>query len=369
MPKDKNHNPTPPPRARLTRFEEIEEQETLWLWPGRLPAGEVVVIAGDPGLGKSTVTLDWAAAVSTGRSWPDGEPCEQGGVLLVSCEDSLSKTVKRRLRHAGASMENVRHLDGAADGAAFSLNDSNTLRDAVRQVEEECGSCRLIVIDPASAFCGSKDANSNAEVRGMLAPLHELAEEAGACVVLVSHLNKGQGRAMYRGIGSIAWKATARVVYQVAADEQDRDVRLLSQVKNNLAPEAKTYSFEIDAGRVCWLAEEDTTADEALEPQAQKSSRGGKKDAAKAWLIETLTGNPMSVSELREVHGRAMERLDETDRFGWKTLERAREAAGVESHWSGEVGGPTTWRMAGEMFPPTEKADRPAVRLMPVRIH
>lgn len=347
------------PRARLTRFEDIEEEETLWLWPDRLPAGEIVVIAGDPGLGKSTVTLDWTAAVSTGRAWPDGEPCEQGGVLLVSCEDSLTKTVKKRLRQAGASMDRVRHLDGAADGKAFGLEDISTLRDAVAQVQEECGSCRLIIIDPASAFCGSKDANSNAEVRAMLAPLHELAEEAGACVVLVSHLNKGQGRAMYRGIGSIAWNATARVVYQVAADEHDRDVRLLSQVKNNLAPEAKTYSFEIDAGRVRWLAEEDVTADEALEPQAQKASRGGKKEAAKAWLIDLLAGSPMTVSEVKAAHAA----LGDDCGFSWKTVERARQGAGVASVWSGEVGGETTWRVASEGFPPPGHADRPALRL------
>jgi chromosome segregation ATPase len=41
-----------------------------WLWPGRVPLGKLTRLAGDPGLGKSFVTLDMAARVSRGERLP-----------------------------------------------------------------------------------------------------------------------------------------------------------------------------------------------------------------------------------------------------------------------------------------------------------
>jgi hypothetical protein len=45
-----------------------------WLWPGRLPLGKLAILDGDPGVGKSLVTLDLCARLSTGRPFPDGGP-------------------------------------------------------------------------------------------------------------------------------------------------------------------------------------------------------------------------------------------------------------------------------------------------------
>ena len=43
-----------------------------WLWPGRLPLGKLAILDGDPGVGKSVVTLDLCARLGTGRPFPDG---------------------------------------------------------------------------------------------------------------------------------------------------------------------------------------------------------------------------------------------------------------------------------------------------------
>ena len=53
-------------------FADIQPTRLRWLWPGRIPLGKVTVIAGDPGVGKSLVTIDMAARVSNGTQWPDG---------------------------------------------------------------------------------------------------------------------------------------------------------------------------------------------------------------------------------------------------------------------------------------------------------
>ena len=67
-----------------------------WLWPGRIALGKLTLLAGDPGNGKSLLTIDAAARVSCGRPWPDDLSIENpvGGVVLLSAEDDLADTIK-----------------------------------------------------------------------------------------------------------------------------------------------------------------------------------------------------------------------------------------------------------------------------------
>ncbi|MCA1719133.1 MAG: AAA family ATPase, partial [Actinobacteria bacterium] len=69
---------------------DVEAEQVGWLWRGRIPKGKLSIWEGDPGIGKSAATTDVAARVSVGRQWPDGAPCEAGGVVLLSAEDGLA---------------------------------------------------------------------------------------------------------------------------------------------------------------------------------------------------------------------------------------------------------------------------------------
>ena len=60
-------------RVRRTTLSDVVSQEVRWLWPGYVPLGKITVLEGDPDLGKSTLTLALAAAVSTGSGMPDDE--------------------------------------------------------------------------------------------------------------------------------------------------------------------------------------------------------------------------------------------------------------------------------------------------------
>ena len=44
------------------------------LWPKRLPAGNLALLDGHPGLGKTWVLLDLCARISAGRPFADGSP-------------------------------------------------------------------------------------------------------------------------------------------------------------------------------------------------------------------------------------------------------------------------------------------------------
>jgi putative DNA primase/helicase len=52
---------------------DITVTPTQWLWTGYLAEGALAILDGDPGQGKSMLTLDLAARLSTGRAWPDDQ--------------------------------------------------------------------------------------------------------------------------------------------------------------------------------------------------------------------------------------------------------------------------------------------------------
>src|SRR5215217_3086248 len=104
----------PPLAGKL--LPEVEPERVEWLWPGRLPLGKLAVLDGDPGLGKSALTLDVAARVSAGLELPDGGRCGPAGVVLLSAEDGLADTIKPRLDAAGADTERIVALSTVAEG-------------------------------------------------------------------------------------------------------------------------------------------------------------------------------------------------------------------------------------------------------------
>jgi hypothetical protein len=83
----------PPTRAAgsteegLVWLERVKPGKVAWLWPGRIPAGNLTMFDGDPGVGKSTIAIDLAARISAGRKWPDGQRCRPGKAGLRRVPD------------------------------------------------------------------------------------------------------------------------------------------------------------------------------------------------------------------------------------------------------------------------------------------
>ena len=90
----------------LTTLSEIEPEKLKWLWEDKIPMGKVTLLVGDPGIGKSFLTMFMVAQVSTGRPWPDLATVgiEVGSVILLTAEDDLADTVRVRLEAADADL-------------------------------------------------------------------------------------------------------------------------------------------------------------------------------------------------------------------------------------------------------------------------
>ncbi len=226
--------------AVLVKMSTIKAERVSWLWLDRIPLGKLTIVCGDPGLGKSLVTIDIAARVSSGRPFPGCETVSvpASEVVLLSAEDDPADTIRPRLDAAGANVKRIHLLKGVASQtpncpATFNLeNDLPSLVSALKQNPN----VRLVVIDPVSAYLGKVNSHQNSDVRALLGPLADVAQRYRVAVVVVSHLNKGVGgKAMYRASGSLAFVAASRSAWLVTDDRDDSNRRLFLPLKNNLA--------------------------------------------------------------------------------------------------------------------------------------
>ena len=299
----------------LEGYSEIKPANVDWLWQDRIALGKLTIISGDPGLGKSYLSLSIAATVSTGAKFPDGAPCCQGEVIVATCEDGPADTIRPRLDCMGADVSKVYHLHGVEDGKKVQILQLDRHIDALRECLETHPEVRLIIVDPISAFMGDTDSHKNAEVRTVLGPLATLAEQHNVAVVGINHLSKAQGRALYRSMGSLAFVAAARAAWAVMADPDDDERRLFLLLKNNLA-NPSGLAFRIENGAVVFENTPVLISVDDLDPDETP------REEARSWLKATLS-EPIAASKVLK--------SAKVDGISERTLRRAKKEMKVES--------------------------------------
>jgi hypothetical protein len=116
---------------------------------------------------------------------------------------------------------------------------------------------------------GSVKSHNDQDVRGVLHHVSKMAEDTGAAIVIVRHLNKSAGgNSLYRGGGSIGIIGAARSGLVIAKDPENDERRILARNKGNLGPEPKSRAFRLESvgeyTRVVWDGTSDLNAAELL---------------------------------------------------------------------------------------------------------
>ena len=332
------------PGAVVVHLADVEPERVTWLWPGRIPLGRLTILDGDPGLGKSVLTLDIAARVTRGDMMPDGARGLKSprGVVLLGCEDGLADTVRPRLDAAKADVGRIVALQAVRDGEGRArlptVGDATAIAEAARAVD-----AAVLIVDPLSAFLGrGVDGHRDTDVRQALASLAELAERTGLAVFAVRHLTKAGGsNPLYRGGGSIAIIAAARSGLLLARDPDDDDLRVLATTKCNLAPPQPSLALRLDATkealRVEWLGTSKRSAGDLLVSDRDERTT---RDEAVEFLREELNSEPKSVRSLQAAARAAG--------VSWRTLERVKAPLGVKSVKLGFGDGGWVWQLTDE---------------------
>ncbi len=191
---------------------------------GGVVPGSLVLIGGDPGIGKSTLLLQVAL-----------EMAHESPVLYVSGEESerqIKMRAARLLRSAGKEEDGF-----PANLFLVTETDLDTVLEHVNQVKP-----RLLVVDSIQTTTLQdleSSAGSVSQVRECASRLRELAKSSGIAVFLIGHVTKE---------GAIAGpRVLEHIVDTVLYLEGDRfqSYRLLRSVKNRFGATSEVGVFEM----------------------------------------------------------------------------------------------------------------------------
>jgi RecA-family ATPase len=231
----------------------VQPKAVTWLWQDRIPFGKITILVGDSGLGKTTVALDIAARLTTGRHMPlsDATPIT-GKVLFQSQEDDLADTLLPRCLSAGADSNRIITIE-AAD-----LNIDDDCGIIEQHIKET--NARLAIFDPLQSYMGKNaDMCRITDIRRLLTNLGGIAARNDCAVLVIAHQNKSQGaKDLHRVFGSVDITATARSVLRISASESDPETRIISHIKSSISRPGAPIAFRIeDDAPILYLGEYD----------------------------------------------------------------------------------------------------------------
>jgi DNA repair protein RadA/Sms len=210
-------------RARPTGIGEVDRV----LGKGLVP-GSVILLAGEPGVGKSTLLLDVAHSFAEGGG---------GRALIVTGEESTAQ-VRLRAERTGALHP---ELYLAAE------NDLGALLTHVEQVQP-----KLLVVDSVQTISTDTidgGAGGVPQIRAVAATLIAVAKQRGIATVLVGHVTKD---------GTVAGpRALEHLVDVVLHFEGDRhsSLRLIRASKNRFGGADEVGCFEMTEDGIAGLAD------------------------------------------------------------------------------------------------------------------
>lgn len=189
---------------------------------GGIVQGSLVLIAGDPGIGKSTILLQTS-----------GELCKQGKkVLYVSAEESASQIKLRaeRLGIKGADLDNL---------YIYPQTNLELIKKHLESLKPD-----LVIIDSIQAVYTSEiqsSAGSVSQIRECCNSLMQIAKSQNISIIVIGHVTKE---------GNIAGpKVLEHMVDTVIQFEGDKykTYRILRSIKNRFGNTSEVGIFEMGA--------------------------------------------------------------------------------------------------------------------------
>jgi hypothetical protein len=339
------------------RASQLTPRALSWLWSGRLALGKLAILDADPGMGKTLLTLDLCARVSTGRDLPEcASTLGPANALVLNAEDGEEDTTLPRLKALGADLERVFIVPCEDQRTRKPLRLPTQVDDLGADLERT--GARLVIIDPIMAFLSASVQISNDQsVREALFPLARLADHHQCAILLVRHLNKkGGGHALYRGGGSIGFLGACRSAWLLARDLYVPDRRVLAQLKNNLAAPQPSLSFSLSepgtlAPTLHWHGACNSTADQLLAGALRGSALLRPRQRARDFLLANLEDGPRTSRDLWP--------LAQAQGLTNATLHRARTELDIRTRYVCVDGKMLSyWLLPGQKLP-ADVADEP----------
>lgn len=222
----------------LTRADVQAEPSAIPLIHGLISKGQLVMIAGPSGSGKSVFQLHLSAALLNGQEVFGHSIPKRARMLYVNLEGDLKPRLEAiEQHHPGWSFPAP---DAMFLTRPWRLNDRDSVEDLANHVNQ-AGGVDVIFIDTLNRATPGSDENLSTDMGMVIAHANLLINKTGAAVVLTHHTGKAKERGP-RGHSSLY----AALDTCLMVDETESGMRMVELVKTRQGPGGKKYYFTIE---------------------------------------------------------------------------------------------------------------------------
>jgi hypothetical protein len=292
----------------------VEPLPREWEVEGWIPRGEVTLLYGDGGIGKTLLAHQYATAAATGRSWL-GQITRPARVMCIFCEDSAAELHRRQIdinRSLGVSLAELGNLRLVSRNfqdnfiATFDRKSQTLAKTAFwHQIREDAIAfdADVLILDTiADIYAGSEIDRVlvNDFVKRFLGGL---GRSIGGSVIALGHPSAA-GKSSGDGTsGSTGWNnaSRSRLYLQYPGKAKSGDIRQLTNMKLNYGAKGAGLKLRWNRGAFDVLA---GSVPAALRDASASGAVPSLNDAAESAVVSALLelpGLPMS-DKPRSVH-------------------------------------------------------------------
>lgn len=296
---------------KLVCLDDIKAEQPKWIWYPYIPLGTIVLLVGDPGVGKTYIALWIASVLSNGGKFPfdydnQNENFGPSNVIFQNGEDGVSYTLKQRLELLNADSKHIFMIDESDN--MFKLDDLALFEESLKRLNP-----KLVIIDPIQRYIpDGKSMDKANDVRSALSPIRDLAEKYNCTIIIIMHRNKGsKSPSLYRALGSIDFVGTARSMLTV---EEKNSIKYIKHDKSSMGVIGNSIQYEINNNGLEII--------DVINPNELENNQDKKIEKAIAFLKSALKDGYMPSLELSY--------QAEEQEISKSTLKRAKKKLGIE---------------------------------------
>jgi len=300
----------------LQIFDSVRITERAYCFTPYIPRRCVTLLQGDPQTAKSTIIRSIAATLSNGLPLPpNGEQSEPMRILLQNAEDDFASMTVPHLKKLGANMSNIARIN--EDNVPLFFYDERIVNYMERFRPQ------LVIFDTLQRYAGGKvNLNDLTAVTALFDYLADIAKRYDCGLLVVSHLNKSDSKAEYKGFGSVGIRASVRSTLTSGKIGEGTGRFGIFHSKSNGTKAGSPLEFEVYGdSEVRWIGVSKLTESQLLSGKGN-DAKIGKYATARKWLEENLAnGNAIWTADISE----AMEEIGVS--FG--TAKRVKQDLGI----------------------------------------